>query len=316
VKEKLQEIYEGLKERLKSPFILTFILVWSVHHWRLLFHLITFDSETNQNEKFNYVNNYIIRHGWDEMFWTPVGYSILSFGGYLLAALLFESITELYEKWGRTAILLLINRNKTVKREDMEKVQLKLKNSEKAYNQLEKEYAELETEVQDLDNEVKELTAENSAYVEAKKELEGYRTKNKREDDFIYSKTRKALFHVFDFFSKENHITNHVEAKIENLFFGVWNRAEYNNIDLSQRTEHQIRFSGESVFDIHDEIAFKVTGLTRFDPLDVYSMRFTTKNNLQVEEILFKVSNDLIVGKIGANNEEIVKFVEYKKISS
>lgn len=321
MKEKLQEIYEGLKERLKSPFILTFIIVWCIHHWRLVFHVLTFDSTATQDSKFKYVNDYIKEHSvwlW-EIFWWPVICTVLSFLGYLLAALIFESITELYDRWGRTAVLYVFNRNKTVKREELELVKTKLREVEKSYNELDKMYSELETELQeveaDLDNEVKNHDTLKSSNEKLLIELTEAKEKLKREDDYIYYKTRKSLYDLIEYFTNSGKVkTVGKEIKPQQLFFGIWNRREYNDNTLNQRTEHEITFRNDNGYGVQDEFLFTIQSIVHHTPGEIYTMIYKTANDLQVKELLFRVSKELIIGGIANENGKFVKLTEYIKL--
>ncbi|HWY10524.1 MAG TPA: hypothetical protein VN026_04310 [Bacteroidia bacterium] len=322
MKEKLQEIYEGLKERLKSPFILTFILVWSIHHWRLLFHLFTFDDDASQSEKYFYINSYFTDHNWNDLFWWPVFYATCSFIGYLIAALVFESITEIYDRWGRTAVLYAFNRNKTVKREELEATRTKLKEVEKSYFELDKMYSELETELQeiegDLDEEVKNHDTLKQTHERISYELQEHKNKLLREDEFIYHKTREALFQMLLFYGTEQN-GKKIKIKIQSLFLGKWFRTDYNgDTRLGQKnSEHELNFSSENVTDIRNEFIFNVVDVLKVDGMGIYHLIYKNKADLVIKELLFKVTSELFIGRIideAKNDSPTFTLIEYRKV--
>lgn len=319
MKEKLQEIYDGLKERLKSPFILTFIIVWSIRHWQLLFHLCTFDADAKQSDKYKYMESYLSSQSQYDLFWWPVFYTCCSFVGYLIAALIFESITEIYDRWGRTAILYAFNRNKTVKREELEEVKLKLRETEKSYNELDKMYSDLETETQELeaelDDEIKNHNQLKNSSNELAAQLAEVKSKVKTDDDFVYNRTRKSLYELLLYFTiPEMRNAKSIEIKVPQLFYGVWNRREYTDISLSNSTQHEITFRNESGYGIHDDYLFTVLNLVHHKPGEIYYMTYKTANDIEVSELLFKVSKELVIGGITDNGKKFIKLVEYTKV--
>ncbi|MBI3521109.1 MAG: hypothetical protein HY062_17345 [Bacteroidetes bacterium] len=121
MKEKLQEINEGLQERLKSPFVVTFLIVWTVRHWRLVFIVFSFDNEFTQGYKKSIIEAYIYSHdGWCGMFWMPVIYSFGSILFYYLISLIYEALNLIYSKYGRPFINQL-DSNRLALSEDLEK---------------------------------------------------------------------------------------------------------------------------------------------------------------------------------------------------
>lgn len=123
MKEKLEELYDGLKERLKSNFLLTFIIIWLLHHWRLIYSIFNFDSDKTLVEKRAYIANYIHEEGilWLWVFpllWTFV--SMISFYGFSslseILNIAYHNIRKsIYKKWDN-------KRLKTIE-EFMEKVE-------------------------------------------------------------------------------------------------------------------------------------------------------------------------------------------------
>jgi hypothetical protein len=156
MKEKLQEIYSGLQERLKSPFILTFLIVWSIHHWRLVFIICSFDKDLSQGLKKSIIEEYIEQHDrWKGMFWSPVWYSLLSLLLYYFISLGYEGLHIIYSKYGRPFVNKL-DQNKLALKEDVKK-------EKKRITKLREEIIILEESVASLNDAIKEKDENFSA---------------------------------------------------------------------------------------------------------------------------------------------------------
>jgi len=318
MKEKLQEIYKGLTERLKSPFIITFILVWSIRHWQLLFILFTFDENRSQAGKFTYAYEYVHEHGFKWMFWVPLGCTILSFLGYIIAALFFESLTEAYERWGRPGIYYLINRNKIVKKEDYLKLERDFKRVSEKNSTLEMKLIKVSEEndaikaiQESKDEKIESLESDNLI---VRRELEQYKSKSHKDENFIYNSTRTGMFTLLDYFS---HKPNNklVPIKLQTVLLGAWKRTEYDasRDPISKVSEKELLINDENVISDKGDFVFKVDKISQYENKNIFILEYTNQDNLQVKEILFKVTKDLYIGR---NMEHIFtryNFVEYFK---
>jgi hypothetical protein len=136
MKEKLQEIYEGLKERLKSPFLLTFLIIWTIHNWEFVYGLVTFGSITPFQNRTAFLKAYLIVHSYYQLLWFPLAWTFASIGLYFIGSFLSEGINLTYNKWIRTWLYLLVDRNKLKTEDD--------------YNELEERRKKLQELVFDL----------------------------------------------------------------------------------------------------------------------------------------------------------------------
>ncbi len=92
MKEKINETYESLQERLKSPFLLTFILVWAIHNWELLYGIFTFEESLRFVERIDFLKHYIRTYGTYHLFWFPLWWAFISLGLYLATSFISEGI--------------------------------------------------------------------------------------------------------------------------------------------------------------------------------------------------------------------------------
>lgn len=107
MKEKIEELYDGLKERLKSNFLVTFIIIWLLHHWQLIYSIFNFDTNRTLIDKRAYIANYLSEEGmlWLWVFpllWTFI--SMISFYGFSslseILNIAYQNIRKaIYKKW-------------------------------------------------------------------------------------------------------------------------------------------------------------------------------------------------------------------------
>lgn len=53
LKEAWDSFKENIKERVTNPFLGTFVLVWIVHNWKVVYAFFFFDKEYNLEKKFS-----------------------------------------------------------------------------------------------------------------------------------------------------------------------------------------------------------------------------------------------------------------------
>lgn len=146
----ISSLLENLKQKFTNPFLGTFILVWIVHNWRLVFSFFNFDERTNLERKMKVISIY-----YDSAF--SVGNLALCAGialGVLIASFiginLSRIIVEYSEKVVKPIILKISGSAKVVERidliavEDELNVWVKKHDSElTAKNAIQKQYDEI-----------------------------------------------------------------------------------------------------------------------------------------------------------------------------
>ncbi len=115
--DKVKEVYNSLQERLKSPFLLTFIVVWSIKHWRLILIVLNFKETENAISKQTQIEDYIKGHlitikgydlpNWVGMILPVLFWSIVSIMSYYLITIITESIAIWYKRLKSKAMVFL-----------------------------------------------------------------------------------------------------------------------------------------------------------------------------------------------------------------
>ncbi len=125
MKEKIEEILDGFKDRLKSSFLITFIPIWLLHHWRLVIILFNFDPYYYLDSKIWKIENYLESEKIYGLWIIPVVWTILS----MLAYYTFSSLSELLN--------IIYNNLRKIIYERFDHKKLKLKSE---YDELENKY--------------------------------------------------------------------------------------------------------------------------------------------------------------------------------
>jgi|GEM_PF-4712589 len=210
MKEKLEELLASAQERLKSPFLLTYCVVWLVHHWRLIFIILNFDTSENRGAKKQLIEEYITSNdGWFGMAFIPVLWAIGSIVVYYTLTILIEIIGYGYlivKVWARdktnnrrTLVTVeehnfFVSRNKKLESKNKE-LSKSLADSTRSYEELEvdtgtrinqliqtnetlqKMKSDFEESNNKLNNEIKKLTEES-----IDKDAESTKTKLELQD--------------------------------------------------------------------------------------------------------------------------------------
>jgi len=228
MKEKLQEIYEGLKERLKSPFLLSFIVVWSIHNWEFVYALLTFNSDFSYIKRVSYLKAYLIVHDYDVLLWIPLCWTFASIAIYFIASFFSEGISLVYSKWVRTWLYWAIDRNKLKTEDDYnelderrknlqelvfdlrrkeEDAALKLKRTEELFNKT------IDEERKELAKYLNQNTEKEKAIFDKNKELEMYKDDNSRfitelektKQEMVRIKKQQDELFAFKSWTDKNH---------------------------------------------------------------------------------------------------------------
>lgn len=93
VNEKLEEIMDDLKGRIRNPLILSFILVWLYFHWSLLYKILTFNNAIPVESRLSLLTKYVSDNGkWCGMIGKPLLWSFISLAFYYIIAIAAQAI--------------------------------------------------------------------------------------------------------------------------------------------------------------------------------------------------------------------------------
>lgn len=321
IKEKLEDIFESMKERAKSPFVLTFLLVWVIRHWELVYLMINFGADYTATQKLEIVNNKLSNETSTELFWCPLLFSFLSFVGYLLISLGYELIHSLYSKWGRTFVYFLSDRNQLVLREEYDKLDEDYGKLEDLYGKIEEEFEDLKQDSLDFSNKLniseeknlqlklseKNLKQENEQIKENMLRLEKleatYNQTITSNDDFLKNNVKTVMYYLFKYcFIDKVHTSQKV--LITKLFYGEWKRSLLHREDISIKySENNIVFDNQNIVDRSNHaFLFKIETVENIMAESVFIVNSIKPNNVPNTEIIFKLTPEFYFGLVGTYN--------------
>ncbi|MDM1536369.1 hypothetical protein [Myroides odoratimimus] len=151
MKETFDSVWGSVKDRFTNPFLGTFLFVWIVRNWYLVYGLFIFDKECTMDDKLNYVKDYFngynvylefIQNTWWTLKILVVIYIILIFVNFLNRAykLAINKSSELLDKIP------------VASKEHYLKLNIEFKNLSKKYKELSSENNQNITEIETLEN--------------------------------------------------------------------------------------------------------------------------------------------------------------------
>lgn len=112
--EQIQDAFNSIKDRFKNSFIVTFLIVWCVLHWEMLYTLVNFDDTEDRDSKVYYIKTYIEDHS---MILEPLGKSLISLIALYVLFIISDLIHSAYN-WVRGGVLSVVKSKKVIRIEE------------------------------------------------------------------------------------------------------------------------------------------------------------------------------------------------------
>jgi hypothetical protein len=203
VKEVWDSFKDNIKERVTNPFLGTFLLVWIVHNWRVVYAFLNFDKDYKLQNKIDYFNKYWTEHSF---FWNLLGVALITVG-VLIITYFFLALSRFFSNYFENVIvpfIYKISKGKTVTYETYQKelnkgmvMELRVEEERKLKNQalserdtIEKLYIQLLEEKNSFEKTREEVRVEQQNLIQAKDAVRNEREQFSRErNDFIEEKS-------------------------------------------------------------------------------------------------------------------------------
>jgi len=106
IKEAWDSFKDNIKERVSNPFLGTFVLVWLIHNWKVVYAFFFFDQELKMQTKIDYFNKY-----WREndFFWNLICVALITIG-ILIITYFFLALSRYLSKIFENIIIPFINK--------------------------------------------------------------------------------------------------------------------------------------------------------------------------------------------------------------
>lgn len=159
---------DNLKEKSRNPFLGTYLLVWLIRNWELVYTLFNFDSEYNLNKKKEFIFSYYKKNDFISNLFTNI---LWAFGLLILTYALINLsrfIINLFEKKLTPWIYKVTDSNSIVLKETYDKLksennilELNLEKERESKGRLQIEISKLEKKIEDSNSYTNSISVEN-----------------------------------------------------------------------------------------------------------------------------------------------------------
>lgn len=175
IKDFLISFRDNFREKTRNPFLGTYLVVWLIRNWDLIYTLFNFDNNQKLSDKITFIQNYYSKIGFIENVFTTI---LWAFGLLILTYLLLalsRFITNFSEKSITPWIYKVTDSKSIVLKETYDnlriennRIEIKLENEREIKKRLFIEVSELEKEIDNLkissvENKTEKSASENIA---------------------------------------------------------------------------------------------------------------------------------------------------------
>jgi hypothetical protein len=190
-KDLLISFKDNFKDKTRNPFLGTYLMVWIIRNWELLYTLFNFDNDIKLKGKISFIKQYYTENDFIENLWTNLYWA---FGLLILTYILLNLsrfIVNIFEKKLTPWIYKITDSKSIVLKETYNKLksennhlELNLEKERESKGRLQIEISKLEQTIEELNiSKIEDKTNTESDYSE-KKKLEN-------EIDLMFDKIKK-----------------------------------------------------------------------------------------------------------------------------
>jgi hypothetical protein len=212
VKDFLVSFSNNFKEKTKNPFLGTYLAVWFIRNWELIYTLFNFDDDCDLNDKVTFIKNYYNSNDFIENLLTNIlwafiililTYSLLNISRFIVNLFEKQLTPWVYKKTDSKSIVL---------KSDYERLKAERNDLQEWLDKERESKSRLESRIKYLENEITEIT-------KTKKDQElDDSEKNDPTSEIIFSKLKekeltKEFMDICTLINKGTPIKNNVSAK-------------------------------------------------------------------------------------------------------
>jgi hypothetical protein len=221
IKDFLISFKDNFKEKTRNPFLGTYLIVWFVRNWELVYTLFNFDREHNLNFKIEFIKSYYKEHD----FILNLGSNILWAFGLLIVTFILLNISRfivnISEKQITPWIYKISDSKSIVLKETYDKLNSEKLNIEVKLEKERENRARLQNEISELENKLEDFylskgDTDKNSLEESRKEFTDESLDNTVSSiDLLLDKVKKRKY-TNDFLNTESYLKRH-EGWIEDV---------------------------------------------------------------------------------------------------
>ena len=297
IQQRIEDVMEDFKGRIRNPLILSFLLVWLYCHWALVYKFLTINESINVDDRILIFKKYIWSYGWIGMILKPLILSFVSLAFFYFIGALGQFIKVMVGKRFTAWITLKFDVGNYVTKVEYESSKRKLKNSQIEIERINNEYHSLQdrlkiaekkrndsiTQMQDEKNKVNELEKNITSNKDYKTRLEITLT-------YLLAKVHSINVSLDTNFIKDSF------AVID----GNWQIGDSKNYVKEANSFSYFIFEKGVVYNQKKDKQFNIYDL-EYDRVNRIIRFGTSIGNITEKYVLIKMSDDELIGFKGDN---------------
>lgn len=182
-KQSIDSVINNFKDKIKNPFLGTYIFVWLIRNWDLAFTLFNFDKGISLEKKIETINTYFIENSFLSGVFINIALTFLILIITYILLNISRGIVNMFEKQLKPIVYKLTDKSSIVLKEDFEIIK-----SER--NNLLSRIDDERTSKSKIEIEVKKLQDELDYKYEPEKNIAESKEGNKSYNVRLYNKLR------------------------------------------------------------------------------------------------------------------------------
>ena len=179
VKDFFVSFKENLQTKSSNPFLGTYVIIWCIRHWELVYSFFFFDAKSTRTEKIKIISDYYADKNLVEDILINIGIALIVLIVTYSLMNLSRFIVDIFEKKVKPWVSKFTDKNSIVLKEvhdavktEKNDLEIKLEKEREAKGKLQKEISDLETKIDELYKEKAEREAKPKQEKEAESAID------------------------------------------------------------------------------------------------------------------------------------------------
>jgi predicted transcriptional regulator len=151
IKDFLISFKDNFREKTRNPFLGTYLFVWFIRNWELVYSLFNFDSGCTLADKVSFVKNYYAKISFLENIGTNIFWAIGLLALTYILLNVSRLIVNIFEKLITPWIYRITDKGSIVLKLDYEKLNIEREKIQKRFEEEREKRLSLETEIEKLE---------------------------------------------------------------------------------------------------------------------------------------------------------------------
>lgn len=148
--EKLKDFKDTLSERIKSPFIGSFMIAWAVIHWRIFVFFIYTEEKLSIKQRIAEIESYLKTQTFHSLVEYPVLITLLVLISYSLLNAIGLIIKLLYDNWASPYIQKLLYNKNIIEKDKYEKLKREYSNIKNSYDSEKEKFISTDKDLREI----------------------------------------------------------------------------------------------------------------------------------------------------------------------